>query len=126
MHNDEICAKYLVRTTLIMETGTITGALPSPDDVKVVVDAKYAEEPIETYNIALVSKSNNGMSVLNYSNTINSGQIQTITDITPTSTPTPTPTSPPTTNPTPTPISNSNSQNITPTPKPPSQAFSDL
>jgi branched-chain amino acid transport system substrate-binding protein len=99
--------------------GTITVALPSADNVKVVVDAKYAEEPIETYNVTVTSKTVNGVSVQGYFNTIAAGQTKTVIDILPTptdpQTPSPSPTQNPTpmTTPTPTPT-----PTLTPTPTP--------
>ena len=61
--------------------GTITIALPSTETMKVVVDAIHAEDPIETYNVTVTSKTNDGSSTQIYSNSIEAGQSQTVVDI---------------------------------------------
>jgi hypothetical protein len=98
--------------------GTITVALLSTDKVKVVVDAKYAEEQTESYNVTISSKADT-VSTIIYSNNITVGTTQIVADLTPspTSSPTPTPTltSSPSSNPTTAPTTQ---PTINPTTKP--------
>jgi branched-chain amino acid transport system substrate-binding protein len=103
--------------------GTITIGLSQTEQMKIIVDAAYAEDPIEMYNVTISAKTNQGVTTQTYSNDIASGGIKIISDIPkPSSTPTPTPTSPPTpfASPTPSPslISTSSPTSTPATPSP--------
>jgi hypothetical protein len=80
--------------------GTITVALPSTDEVKIVVDAAYAQDPLESYNVTVAKKTGQGTSAQTYSNSIMAGENQTVVDISqPEPSPSPSPSPSPTQSP---------------------------
>jgi hypothetical protein len=58
--------------------GTITISLPTTDQMKIVVDAAYAKEPVEYYNVTVALKNDQGTSTLTYSNSINAEETQIV------------------------------------------------